>query len=330
MARYVVGNMIVGVSRWGIWVRSPDARNAVTVLTLSAVGFALVYVAEGPLPMDWLRACFELCLVGSFMCAGACVMTDPGVLPPMLPPNVPASAVALQQLDAAVEQVEGDMSAASVVVSAKQTHNPLLQRDEASRGGAMLPYCRTCRHIRPVGCSHCSGCNVCVMGFDHHCFVLGCCVGQRTMRFFAAYLVAITAATNIALFGYVVPGLMHEHRVVQAFTRRGALLTLLAFIGVVCGTATLCFTLYYVMLLATGSTSKAYLNRSKVSSAADAVPPSLSSTVSAQPRTEDASGPCAELRFRAHRVACPPASVLPQYHEYRQMGCKFVAANEIV
>ena len=39
--------------------------------------------------------------------------------------------------------------------------------------------CLTCCVVRPVGASHCSCCDACVAGFDHHCFWLGCCIGER-------------------------------------------------------------------------------------------------------------------------------------------------------
>ena len=48
--------------------------------------------------------------------------------------------------------------------------------------------CRTCRIERPVRSGHCYTCDTCVREFDHHCGVLGSCVGERTFRFFTLYM----------------------------------------------------------------------------------------------------------------------------------------------
>eukprot|EP00916_Digyalum_oweni_P020437 GHVL01034025.1.p1 GENE.GHVL01034025.1~~GHVL01034025.1.p1 ORF type:complete len:411 (+),score=54.63 GHVL01034025.1:24-1256(+) len=47
-----------------------------------------------------------------------------------------------------------------------------------------LKFCTTCCVWRPVRCSHCSSCDNCVLEFDHHCAVLGCCVGSRNHKYF--------------------------------------------------------------------------------------------------------------------------------------------------
>ncbi len=49
-------------------------------------------------------------------------------------------------------------------------------------------FCYTCEVHRPVGASHCSECNNCVLGFDHHCAVLNNCIGIRNYPFFLALL----------------------------------------------------------------------------------------------------------------------------------------------
>nr|CCC95347.1 unnamed protein product [Trypanosoma congolense IL3000] len=63
-----------------------------------------------------------------------------------------------------------------------------------------LVYCRVCALRRPPRVSHCYECDVCVLEHDHHCGVLGGCVGQRTMRWFMLYLISIEGALFIGVF----------------------------------------------------------------------------------------------------------------------------------
>ena len=53
-------------------------------------------------------------------------------------------------------------------------------------------YCHTCEIHRPANASHCSECDNCVIGFDHHCAVLNNCVGQRNYPYFFALLPSLS------------------------------------------------------------------------------------------------------------------------------------------
>ena len=49
--------------------------------------------------------------------------------------------------------------------------------------------CDTCNIMRPPGASHCSMCDNCVIGFDHHCLFISNCVGKRNRKYFVLFLV---------------------------------------------------------------------------------------------------------------------------------------------
>ncbi len=57
--------------------------------------------------------------------------------------------------------------------------------------------CRQCQIRRPPRAAHCYVCGVCVLEHDHHCGVIGGCVGMRSLRWFALYLVCIGIACGI-------------------------------------------------------------------------------------------------------------------------------------
>ena len=67
-------------------------------------------------------------------------------------------------------------------------------------------WCRTCRVWRPPRAAHCYVCQQCVLRNDHHCGLLGNCVGIRNHRFFIGFIflvgtgaVTLTIATIIRL-----------------------------------------------------------------------------------------------------------------------------------
>jgi len=55
-------------------------------------------------------------------------------------------------------------------------------------------FCKQCDVWRPYRCGHCRYCNRCVLRLDHHCHFVGTCIGERNMRFFAAFILFLGLA----------------------------------------------------------------------------------------------------------------------------------------
>ncbi|KRX05848.1 hypothetical protein PPERSA_03785 [Pseudocohnilembus persalinus] len=53
-------------------------------------------------------------------------------------------------------------------------------------------YCKTCKIMRPPRASHCGVCNQCVTEFDHHCSIIGVCIGERNTKHFCSLLLYLT------------------------------------------------------------------------------------------------------------------------------------------
>ncbi len=120
-------------------------------------------------------------------------------------------------------------------------------------------YCRQCEIRRPPRAAHCYVCGVCVLEHDHHCGVIGGCVGMRSLRWFTLYLVCTATGCGIGcwwLWGVVAPVLQQR----QGFRSHGVRdlvshLALLAAGGGI-GLAVGAFALFYLYLTAVGLTRR--------------------------------------------------------------------------
>jgi len=77
------------------------------------------------------------------------------------------------------------------------TVKDLLSDDGKSKGAEFIvikdvsiptPYCTTCEIRRPVRASHCVTCQNDVLDFDHHCGIIGACIGRFNARYFTGFV----------------------------------------------------------------------------------------------------------------------------------------------
>lgn len=101
---------------------------------------------------------------------------NPGVIPrPVYQPNAPSTSLA-----------------------------DLNNQEQGSKGLLSLHterWCPTCKLMKPPMSSHCSTCDHCVRGFDHHCGWMGGCIGEGNHRQFVWTLmfVCLGCMYNITL-----------------------------------------------------------------------------------------------------------------------------------
>ncbi len=182
--------------------------------------------------------------------------------------------------------------------SGLQKPNPIVQQaDHAYMDDFFsLVYCRTCRHLRPSECSHCKVCDVCIRGFDHHCVVLGCCIGERNIGTFIGYLYCVALS---ALHGTTIVLRIAADKESLAVT---SMETLIIGFLVACGGATAVlvggFACYYTFLVYKKKTSKSFLTASGVATASAA------------------AGANKSMIQHLRNIVMPKASYIPMWFQY--------------
>ena len=65
-------------------------------------------------------------------------------------------------------------------------------------------YCPYCWIKKNFSSKHCLICNICVDGFDHHCFWVNNCVGKKNYYLFLTFLIYVNLILlfNLCLSGY--------------------------------------------------------------------------------------------------------------------------------
>ena len=77
-------------------------------------------------------------------------------------------------------------------------HAPLNQPQVQSNDNEEQHFCKRCGILQSMTSKHCSICNRCVDGFDHHCDVLEMCIGRGNIGWFRAFL---TGAAALCTYG---------------------------------------------------------------------------------------------------------------------------------
>ena len=91
----------------------------------------------------------------------------------------------------------------AVTVSQKREEDRLMLRREVREvvNGVEVTrmWCDVCEHVQPLRAVHCKTCGLCVVQWDHHCHVIGACIGKGNLRFFLIFLGFTTGACVIGL-----------------------------------------------------------------------------------------------------------------------------------
>ncbi|KAM3129167.1 hypothetical protein pb186bvf_018722 [Paramecium bursaria] len=80
-------------------------------------------------------------------------------------------------------------------------------------------YCRTCKIIRPPKSSHCSNCQHCVEGFDHHCFWVGTCIGIRNWRNFVLLVTFMQLGATFFAIQSIILTYLQGNQIVSIWTQ---------------------------------------------------------------------------------------------------------------
>jgi hypothetical protein len=81
----------------------------------------------------------------------------------------------IEILQKALTKLQSELEVGNVSTSTIDTNDEkatLVENEEQD-------FCAECEIFPPLRSNHCKFCNKCVATFDHHCFVLGTCIGER-------------------------------------------------------------------------------------------------------------------------------------------------------
>mmetsp|Transcript_14967 Transcript_14967/g.45166 ORF Transcript_14967/g.45166 Transcript_14967/m.45166 type:complete len:330 (-) Transcript_14967:1451-2440(-) len=144
----------------------------------------------------WVQLLVWLSAVGSCGLLLAVNQADPGTVP---------CGTTIDPVIAALD--EGALEAGEDSPYRRSERGVWMRYDYQERG--WQKWCRTCKVWRPPRASHCAVCGVCVKRFDHHCQLVGNCIGNDNHRFFAAFLLLLQLGAGTLLA--VAASTLHAH-----------------------------------------------------------------------------------------------------------------------
>lgn len=139
--------------------------------------------------------------------------------------------------------------------------------------------CSTCSVMRIPRSKHCSVCNHCVHGFDHHCIWLNICISVSNKRSFLLFLLAtallcgycvwlcVGIMWRVAQSGKLIPAPVSLLAFIPFFITKGGVFFALAFITLICGVAVFAFFSFHLYLAARNITTNEYVKRRRYLSA---------------------------------------------------------------
>jgi palmitoyltransferase ZDHHC9/14/18 len=118
----------------------------------------------------------------------------------------------------------------------------------------LRPYCRTCNVLRPPRAAHCATCNNCVERFDHHCGMIGACIGRGNFAHFLRFLLLLLLCSAWMTVWSI-------YLAVEIFSDdgrlwRGAMCTLIAFVAAITNACILFMYSYYLRIIVRGRTHR--------------------------------------------------------------------------
>ncbi len=104
--------------------------------------------------------------------------------------------------------VEGDLrtvlvasvGVSLVLLSAIVISDPGLARTYERAEGSKWAYCVLCKSHRPPNTAHCSACDACIDGQDHHCVWVGKCIGIRNKVLFKCFTISLSWLVLVCVF----------------------------------------------------------------------------------------------------------------------------------
>ncbi|KAG9414612.1 hypothetical protein AC1031_008018 [Aphanomyces cochlioides] len=140
-------------------------------------------------------------------------------------------------------------------------------------------FCTTCLVHKPARRSHCSVCDCCVDGFDHHCPWTGNCVGRRNYRSFMGFLAACGLASLFAFSTIAWFTIDHcfVHKVAfHVFIKQYVVVPPLIYFTLAVSAFVIGFAIYHCNLISRQLTTNEYLRRlqNRTNSTGEDSPPS--------------------------------------------------------